>query len=401
MMNTQIPHILVLGGGYAGIQAAVRLSGKARGKAKITLVNAANTFVERIRLHQRAANQTLKQHPISKLLKGTGIDFVQGWVTDLDPDQRKVTINTESGAQTLTYDTLIYALGSFVDRDSVRGVREYAYAITPDDMTELRQKLASSKHLLIVGGGLTGIESATEFAESYPHLKVTLATSDTFGERLSQKGRAHLRKVFARLGITIRDNIGITELTANAAKLANGESLPFDVSLWAGAFAVSGLARDAGLSVNERDQILIDEQMRSLSHPDIYAIGDAAYAPEMPTRMGCVSAMPMASQAANNLAALLNGKEQTPFRFAYVAQCISLGRHEGLLQMVTSDDQPKEQILTGRLAVWIKEMICLGAAWTLYLERTLPGIYMWAQAEKRTSNGNIRELSPDVVRDRL
>jgi NADH dehydrogenase len=400
-MNTQTPKILILGGGYAGLQAAIRLAGKARGKAQITLVNAVNTFVERIRLHQRAANQTLKQHSIPALLKGTGINFVQGWVNELNPTQREIKVNTETDIQMLSYDVLIYALGSFIDCDNAVGVREHAYALTPDDMTELRNKLANSERLLIVGGGLTGIEAATEFAESYPNLKITLATSESFGERLSQKGRTHLHQVFARLGITIRDNVEITEVTANAAQLANGSALPFDTCLWAGSFAVSDLAREAGLSVNERGQILIDAQLRSVSHPDIYAIGDAAFCPEMPTRMGCVAGMPMGSHAADNLAALLKGEAQTPFRFAYLVQCISLGRNEGLVQMVTADDKPKEQILTGRLAVWIKESICLGTVWVLYAERYLPGIYAWSKAERNIQHGNIRELSPDAVRNRV
>ncbi len=395
-MNTQNPEILVLGGGYAGMIAALRLAGKSR--AHITLVNALDTFVERIRLHQRAADQPLPQHSIPTLLGGKNVSFVQGWVTQLDTDQRAVTVQTTQGAQTLHYDILVYALGSTIDRDSVPGVREHAYALNADNVGDLSKILPNSERLLVIGGGLTGIEAATEFAEAYPQLQVTLATCDTFGENLSRKGQVYLRKSFARLGISIRDNAEVTEVLPNAARLANGETLAFDVCVWAGAFRVGTLADDAGLKVNERGQILIDRQMRSFSHPDIYAVGDAAYCPEVPTRMSCAAAMPMGSHAADNIAAALKGQPQKPFRFGYAGQCISLGRSDAMFQIVNSDDQPQEQIISGRLAVGIKELICRLTVFSLHQ----PNFYIWPSPQTRIPDGRyIRELSPDAVRNRL
>ena len=74
--------IIIIGGGYAGTLAAIRLAGKTRKEdVQITLVNGANTFFERIRSHQLAANESLPQHKFTDLLAKTGIVFVQGWVT--------------------------------------------------------------------------------------------------------------------------------------------------------------------------------------------------------------------------------------------------------------------------------------------------------------------------------
>ena len=78
--------VVVLGGGYAGTLAALRVAGRTRGPGvRVTLVNATDTFVERIRLHQVATRQPLARRSLPELLAGSGIQFVRGWVTGLEP----------------------------------------------------------------------------------------------------------------------------------------------------------------------------------------------------------------------------------------------------------------------------------------------------------------------------
>src|ERR1041385_2634509 len=124
--------IVIIGAGYAGLIATVRLAGKTRKQnVSITLVNMIDVFVERLRLHEMAANPTIPQKRIEDILKGTGVHFVQGAVTSLDPQSHTICVQTGSTNTRLTYDKLIYALGSTIDRDSVVGVRENAYVLTP------------------------------------------------------------------------------------------------------------------------------------------------------------------------------------------------------------------------------------------------------------------------------
>ena len=88
-MNKLKTQIIVIGAGYAGLLATIRLAGKTQpNNVEITLVNASATFVERLRLHQLAANQTLKQRPIRTTLQGTGVHFIEGIVTSIDLAQR-------------------------------------------------------------------------------------------------------------------------------------------------------------------------------------------------------------------------------------------------------------------------------------------------------------------------
>lgn len=106
--------------------------------------------------------------------------------------------------------------------------------------------------------------------------------------------------------------------------------------------------------------------MRSLSHPDVYAIGDAALVTgpgDKPLRMSCASGVPTAWQAADAIAARLTDSKLPTISARYFNQCISLGRKEGLIQYVTADDRAVDAALTGRLAALYKELVCKGAAW--------------------------------------
>jgi NADH dehydrogenase len=124
---TELPRrVIVLGAGYAGLLATTRLAGRLRreiegGQVAVTLVNAADVFVERLRLHQLAANHEVAQRPIAKLLEGSGVAFVRGIATHLDVARQSVGMQTDAGVQSLSYDELVYALGSTIERDSSRG----------------------------------------------------------------------------------------------------------------------------------------------------------------------------------------------------------------------------------------------------------------------------------------
>jgi NADH dehydrogenase FAD-containing subunit len=119
--------IVVLGAGYAGLYATLRLARRTRRQSvQITLVNASPTFVERTRLHQQASGQAIPPLRISDLLKGTGVHFVQGRVTVLHPSHQQVTIENAASGHTRHYDYLIYALGSYTTAAALPGGAEHA-----------------------------------------------------------------------------------------------------------------------------------------------------------------------------------------------------------------------------------------------------------------------------------
>lgn len=385
-------NILILGGGYAGIMTALRLAGRLKNPndVSITLINASDTFTERIRLHQVVAGDKLRQHSIPRLLRGRNIRFVQGWITALKPDQHQVQAIVNGESQTFDYDVLVYGLGSHTDLDSVPGVRDYAYTLDPKSAQTLRGVLprivAQQGTLLICGGGLTGIEAATEFASRFPKLNVRLVTQGELGGALSAKGREYILQTFARMNIQLDEHVTIQAVNRDSITLEDGRTIPHNAVVWAGSFNTPELAKQAGVMVNGKNQILIDLYLRSISHPDIFVVGDAGQFvtdPGAPIRMACATGMPIGVQGGENVAALVQDQPLKPFNFNYMLQCISLGRHNGLVQFVHGNDAPKERILKGRMGAWVKEMICRFTIWAMKAERRFPGSYTWAGAKTK------------------
>lgn len=377
-------NILVLGAGYAGMMAALRLSHttRKRNDVQVTLVNATDTFVERIRLHEVAAGHLSKSYAISDLLRGTNVNLIQAWVTVIHPDKKQIEVQSASGKQTRSYDKLVYALGSSVSCDGVQGVRDHAFTLDPNSAPLLYERLKTAKQVIVIGGGLTGIEASSEIAESYPNLKVTMLTSGNLGQNLSQVGQDYLHKAFAELGVEVREGVRVKAVEANLVMLEDGTLIPSDATVWAAGFKVSDLAQKSGFAVNKDGQILLDPDLRSISHPDVYAAGDVIAFHEQtlfPMRMSCQLAMPLGAHVGENLAAWLKGNEQKPFQFGYAVQCISLGQKRGLLQMINPDDSMKEKVATGWMGSFAKKTILNFTMWSLKLERKFP-TYMWAKS---------------------
>ncbi|PNG21969.1 NAD(P)/FAD-dependent oxidoreductase [Streptomyces cahuitamycinicus] len=378
--------IVVLGAGYTGATAAGRLARRLhREDVAITLVNAEPDFVERVRMHQLAIGQDLAPRPFSEMFEGTGVALKQGKVTALDVDRKTVTVaapGTEGAGERvedLAYDTLVYALGSGWNDQGVPGTAEHAHEIAGrPGALRLRERLAglaAGEPVVVVGGGLTGVEAATEIAEARPDLDVALAARGGLGDWLSDKGARHLRAVFDRLGITVHEHTAVTAVEADRVTTADGTPLPAAVTVWTTGFAVHPIARATTLDVSGTGRIVVDRTMRSVSHPDVYAVGDAALAmgpADKPLRMSCASGIPTAWQAADAIAARLTGGKIPNVPLRYFNQCISLGRGDGLIQYVTADDRAVRAALTGRLAALYKELVCKGAAWGVAHPTVLP-----------------------------
>ncbi|GAA3078941.1 NADH dehydrogenase FAD-containing subunit [Kribbella aluminosa] len=360
--------IVVLGAGYSGAIAAGRLAARLyRDEVTITLVNAEPDFVERIRMHELSTGRDLKHRSYADLFAGTGVDLKLAKVTAVDVERKTVALESED----LEYDTLVYALGSGWNSQGVPGAAEHTYQIASrPGALRLRERLTSlpaGQPVTVVGGGLTGVEFVTELAESRPDLDVALVVRGGLGDWLSPKGRRHLRTVVDRLGITVHENARVTEVATDHVAVG-GSRIPSAVTVWTAGFAVHPIVQATALEVSDTGRIVVDRTMRSVSHPDVYAIGDAAYAmgsKNKPLRMSCASGQPMAWQAADSIAARLTGGRLPHAPLAYFNQCISLGRKDGLIQYVTTDDRAVNAALTGRVAAVYKESICKGAAWSV------------------------------------
>ncbi|MGK5549188.1 NAD(P)/FAD-dependent oxidoreductase [Streptomyces sp. URMC 127] len=358
---TPRPDIAVLGAGYAGLTAVLRLALNPR--LAVTLVDPSDHFTERVRLHQLTVGRPEMSvaHPLSSLLRGTRIRHIAARAVDLDLVRRQ--LRTDDG-RTLSYERLVYALGSVTDTrgtgdtDDTGGTgaaqgacsageaREQERAYTAESAAELGKRLLDGPgRLAVVGGGLTGIELAAEIAESHPEWEVRLLTAGVLGAGLSGKGRRHVRTTLRAMGVQVREG----------QRVASADDVDADVTVWAAAMRPrTELAAAAGLELDAAGRIVVDRTLRSATDPAVYAAGDAA---GTSLRMACATAMPTGAHAAASVLADLGSRPAEPLAFRYVMQCISLGRTDGLIQPVHGDDSPRSSVLTGRPAAFVKEQV--------------------------------------------
>lgn len=374
-------HIVVLGAGYAGLGAAQQLARRSEGDTTITLVNARHGFVERVRLHQLAAGHSIRSVPLRDLVSGDGIELVIARVTRVDAGRRQVHL--DATPVTLAYDTLVYALGSGPRASAVPGADEYGLSIAAATHAEqarhrIRGVAEQEGVVTVVGGGLTGIEAAAELVETYASLHVRLVTTGELGAWLSTRGQQHLRNGLDRLGVRVHERTTVIRVEADAIVTGSGR-LASDAVLWAGGFDVPQLAAEAGVTVDDHGRMVVDDTLRSVSHPDIYGVGDAAAAHAIggEARMSCQTGLPMGQQVARIIAQRLSGKTPPPARIRYVWTNISLGRRDGITQFSRADDRPLPLVLTGRAAAWFKERVTRGTVFVLRSRRfskpQLPG----------------------------
>jgi NADH dehydrogenase FAD-containing subunit len=372
--------IVVLGGGYAGVLAANHL--RTRADVDITLVNARPLFVERIRLHQLVTGSDDAVVDYQSVL-GAGIRLVVDSATVIDAQARTVAL--VSGT-TLSYDYLIYAVGSTGAVPSVPGA-EFAYPISElEHAQELRAAMAdaaATAPLVVVGAGPTGIETAAELAEQ--RRNVTLVCGKVLGPYLSAPGRRSIARRLAKLNVTVLDGPGatVTSVTKNAVTLADGRELPSAITIWSAGFGVPDLAARSGLSTDGLGRLLADETLTSVDDPRIIGAGDACAPSGQPLRMSCQAALPLGAQAANTVLSRIAGTQPARINQAFTGQCISVGRNAGTIQIAKTDDTVLPLYVGGRAAASIKEAVCKGTISFLTREARKPGSYFWIKGGKR------------------
>ncbi|MFF4768093.1 NAD(P)/FAD-dependent oxidoreductase [Streptomyces sp. NPDC001255] len=343
--------VLVVGAGYAGTLAANRLVKKVKG-AEVTVVNPRAEFVERVRLHQRVAGSAEAARPLRSMLRD-GIEVRVGEV-------EKVSEGTLvlAGGGMLPYDHLFLAVGS-----TARPLPGTVPVATWEGAGQARAALAAlpaGAHVTVVGGGATGVETATEVAEQRPDLRVRLV-GERIADMLSGKARARALAALGRLRVDLVEDVVTGAGAAEGeVRLRSGGSLPADLVLWAVVSGVPPLAADSGLDVDATGRAVVDPYLRSVSDGRILAVGDCAAVPG--ARFGCQTAGPQAAHAVDVLARLVAGREPKPYPLRYVGRCVSLGRADAVMQFTHRDDSLRTAHLGGRTGARAKELIVRAAA---------------------------------------
>jgi NADH dehydrogenase FAD-containing subunit len=367
--------VVVVGGGYAGVMAANRLT--QRDAVTVTLINPRPNFVHRIRLHQ--------------LVGGTG-DAVVGY-RDVLADRVRLVVDTATridaaertvclaDGSTVRYDYLIYAVGSGSADPSVAGAAEYAHTMASlEEAQRLRAVLDITPVkavVTVVGAGATGIEVAAELAAE--GRTVTLVCGTVLHPYLHPRIRRKFAKRLAKLGVTVIDGPGakVTAVSNEAVLLADGRELPSAVTIWTAGFSVPDLAARSGLTTDAAGRLLTDETLTSIDDVRIVAAGDSAAPSNLPLRMSCQSANPLGAHAADTVLSRIAGGRPTTIAIGFFGQCVSLGHGAATVQIASKNDIAKGFAVDGFLGAKIKSSSFTGLIEHLAHEAHQPGSFTW------------------------
>ena len=221
--------------------------------------------------------------------------------------------------------------------------------------------LGDGASVVVVGGGATGVETASEVAANHPNASVTLVSRGPILGALPDSSRRVISRGLTRLGVSVVEDDTVDVVDTSRVVLRSGTALPADLVLWAAALSVPDLARDSGLAVDATGRLEVDSTLRSISSGRIFGAGDAVHVlgpAGAHLRMSCAAAIPLGGHAANSVLAEIRGQVRPDLNVGYLLQCYSLGRNNGLIQFVNAADEPRALHLSGRLAAEIKESIC-------------------------------------------
>src|SRR5215212_3529503 len=349
---TTWPHVVIVGGGFAGLQAAKAL---ADAPVRITLVDRRNHHLFQPLLYQvatAALSPADIAQPIRSVLRGQ--PNVEVILVGLDEDQEAVR---------LPYDYLIVAAGAnhaYFGHDewapNAPGLKtlEDALAIrrrilTSFEEAEREQDPARRKALMtfvVVGGGPTGVEMAGAIAEiarfslarDFRHIdtrdaKVILIEASTqllsaFPDRLSR----HALRDLERLGVEVRFGQPVTTIAPDAVTVGD-EIIPANTIVWAAGVQASPLGRSLGVELDRAGRVLVNPDLSVPGHPQIFVIGDMASLKDprgQPLPGVAQVAMQQGAWAAANILRAIEGKPARAFRYRDLGNMATIGRNSAV-----------------------------------------------------------------------
>jgi NADH dehydrogenase len=359
------PHIVVVGAGFAGHEAAHRLTKLARGRAEISIVNPTDYFLYAPLLPE-VATGVLEPRRVAVSLSGTlpGVRLVLGDVDGIDLDRRTVSYtNPEGMTGSLGYDRLVLAVGSVNRLLPIPGVNQYAHGFRGlGEALYLRDTLIRQIELadgaepdeararttfVVAGAGYTGTEVAaagvlfTEaLARQHPGLGdirprwVLLDIADRVLPGLDERMSRAAAEVLRRRGVDVRLGISVVEACPDGVRLSDGSFVATRSLVWCVGVRPDPLVADLGLETHQ-GRLVVDEYLTVPGHSDVFACGDAAAVPDL-TRPGEITAMTaqhavrQGKAAASMVAASYGNGERRPYRHRDLGFVVDLAGREAV-----------------------------------------------------------------------
>ena len=298
-------NIIVLGAGYGGITAALRLARLFRSDpgCRIYLIDRNHYHTLKTQLHEAAVREVQVSIPIERLVRGLGIEFERAELTGIDPTARRI----QTTAGEFKFDYLIVALGSQANFYGIPGLERYSMPLQSlDDARAIHahildvcrdaraepdtERRAGMLRFVIGGAGLSGVEFAAELAEyldvclghdSALRSEATIIMVEGSPHIVPQMKEAVSRRIQERLsgkGVESLTETRIIEVKPDSVALSTGRVIRARTVVWTGGIRVADLVRESGLRTGALGRVIVDRYLMADGCPGVYAIGDSALA---------------------------------------------------------------------------------------------------------------------------
>jgi NADH:quinone reductase (non-electrogenic) len=365
MSDADRRHVVIVGGGFAGLGCAQRLAGHAG--IHVTLIDRNNYHQFQPLLYQVATSQ-LAPSDIAHSLRAVFAedDTVDVKLADIAGVDLATHTVTAADGQEWSGDVLVLAAGSQPNFFDTPGAAEHAFPLySLDDATKLRSRLLGlveqvdrrpelmqrgALNLVIVGGGPTGVEVAGAIADMlnvtapavYRDVDLSAARVHLldFGDALlkpfSDKAHAYVAKVLGDKGVQIHLGTGVKEVGTGHAVFSDGTTMPTRCVVWGGGIKAAAVAADGGLAQGRGGRVEVEPDLTLSEHEGVYVIGDIANIPDgdggtLP-QLGSV-ALQSGAWAAHNIVADLEGKPRKPFAYHDKGIMAMIGRGAAIAEV--------------------------------------------------------------------
>jgi NADH:ubiquinone reductase (H+-translocating) len=338
--------VVVIGAGFAGLWAALgaarRLDELAVTAGTVNITVLSTKPFHDIRVRNYEADLRGCRVPLADLLAPVGVGHVTAEVTAIDTDAR--TISTSGGA-TYGYDRLVLASGSQVVKPDVTGLREFGFDVdTHDGALALHAHLrrlvdgppsTAAATVVVVGAGLTGIETACELPTRLRTLlgrdgRVVLVDRNAHvGSDMGASARPVIARALVDNGVEIRTSVSVDQVSADGVALSSGERLPAATVVWCAGMRASPLTEQLPVARDRLGRVPVDDHLRVIGLPSIFAAGDVAAArmdDEHLSVMSCQHGRPMGRYAGYNVISDLYGEPMLTLRIPWYVTVLDLGQ---------------------------------------------------------------------------
>lgn len=332
--------ILVLGGGFAGLWSALAAA-RAREAfgvdLEIVLLN--DTPWHSIRVRNYEADLSDTRVALDSVLAPVGVRRLEGAATGIDVASRTVTYEAQGEPRRISYDRLVFALGSRLARPPIPGLAEYGFDVdTYDAAMRLNAHVAKRPTregtVLVVGGGLTGIEAAAEMpvklrAAGIATPRVILADhAPRIGSDMGEEAVPVIEEALQALGVEMRGGVSVLAVDARGATLQGGERIEAETVVWCAGMRAHPLTSAFAVERDRLGRLPVDPTLKIKGRAAEFAAGDVATFPIDGTHgcvMSCQHGRPMGRFAGHNAVCDLLGQPMLPLSIAWYTTILDLG----------------------------------------------------------------------------